>query len=293
MKNKFKIIFSCLIIIAFFLIGFLSFQQKKSAENDKLTQVKSIVTSFYPFYFLTKKIVGENLKVINLTPSGSEVHEYELTPANQKDIEDSKLLIYHGNLEAWSKKINKLNSLKLQLNPLETDPHIWLDPVSMRQMSDLVFNKITGLDFNNKTVYTNNQSQLVEQLEKLDKEFSAGLKECKARKFYTGHPAFGHLARRYNLQMISLVQANDGSELDPVELARIIKEIKDTKIQYLLGQVNENIPVINTAIKDLGINKLELNSIEAMNQDEIDNGKNYITEMETNLKNLRIALECQ
>lgn len=292
MKNQFKIIFGSFTILVSMIVGFLVFQQKKTPDIS-LTQTKSITTSFYPFYFIAKKIVGNNLNIINLTPSGSEVHDYELTPANQKDIEDSKLLIYHGKLEPWGSKIKKSNSLITQLDPLETDPHIWLDPVYMRQITDSVFNKIVGIDFNNKTTYNNNHKDLVNQLEELDKNFSEGLKTCKTRKFYTGHPAFKLLARRYNLQMISLVEANDGGELNPIELARLIEEIKDTNIQYVLGQTNENIPIIDTIVKDLGINKLELNSIEVMTNDEINNGKNYISEMQANLANLRIALECQ
>jgi len=42
----------------------------------------------------------------------------------------------------------------------------------------------------------------------------------------------------------------------------------------------------------VGAQTLVLNPIEGLSEDELNQGKNYLTEMKKNLENLKIALDC-
>ena len=82
----------CIIILV--VIGVrLSERQSQVSQKSVATEQISVVTSFYPLFFFAKEIAQEMALVYNITPSGSEPHEYEPTPQDRASIEKSDLLI--------------------------------------------------------------------------------------------------------------------------------------------------------------------------------------------------------
>ena len=63
------------ITITLSIFSLLFINSCKNENNDN-----TIYTSFYPIYDFTSKIVGDKYKVINITPSGEEPHDFEPTP---------------------------------------------------------------------------------------------------------------------------------------------------------------------------------------------------------------------
>ena len=47
----------------------------------------TVVTSFYPLYFIAERVAGRYNHVVDLTPPGVEPHEYELTVRQVADID--------------------------------------------------------------------------------------------------------------------------------------------------------------------------------------------------------------
>src|SRR3954471_238907 len=54
----------------------------------------TVVTSFYPLYFLAHDIAGRYNDVIDLTPPGVEPHEYELTVRQVAEIDLARVAFY-------------------------------------------------------------------------------------------------------------------------------------------------------------------------------------------------------
>jgi len=62
----------------------------------------SVVTSFYPIYFLAREIGGDRADVVNLVPAGVEPHDWTPKSKDMARIAKAKLFLYNGaGLEGW------------------------------------------------------------------------------------------------------------------------------------------------------------------------------------------------
>lgn len=77
-------------------------------ESGKLR----VYTSFYPLYYLAKRIGGEHAEVINMVPPGVEPHDYEPTTKELVAWSKADLFLYNGSgFELWiDKALESLNN---------------------------------------------------------------------------------------------------------------------------------------------------------------------------------------
>ena len=160
--------------IIFVIIVFFGYLLKTGIDKTKNTKGSTnkpqITTSFYPLYFFASQIALDKADVHNITPAGSEPHDYEPTTQDIARIEDSSLIILNGNkFEAWGDKIKENLKSKnvLILSVGETladqeintdgektkDPHIWLDPILAKKEVDLIYRAISKIDPANSIFY--------------------------------------------------------------------------------------------------------------------------------------------
>lgn len=263
-----------------------------------------VVTSFYPLYEIANQIGGTNIAVKNLTPSGVEPHDYEPTPRDIIDMREANLVIYNGQgLEPWSEKIvpdlKKNNVATIEMtsmlkdNLIASDPHLWLDPVSYAKEVQIVSEKLITLDPANTITYTQNTKQFEQEINNLNTAYESGLQSCKLNTFVTNHAAFAYLAQRYNLTMMPIAGLSPDNEPSAKTMAAITNLIKQKNIKYILTESLISPKIAETLATETGAKTLTLNPLEGLTSDEIVQGKNYISVMQDNLKNLRMALECQ
>lgn len=263
-----------------------------------------VVTSFYPLYEIASQIGGANISVKNLTPSGVEPHDYEPTPRDIIDMREANLVIYNGqNLEPWSSKIipdlEKNGTATIEIttilkNSLQgQDPHLWLDPINYKAEVQAVSEKLITLDPPHKTTYEQNTKKFEQQLTDLDTSYKNGLQSCKLNTFITNHAAFAYLAQRYNLTMMPIAGLSPDDEPSAKTMADITNLIKQKNIKYILTESLISPKIADTLAAETGATTLILNPVEGLTITEISQGKNYISVMQDNLKNLRTALECK
>ena len=305
--NK-KYLFGLVIGIVFvgLLTLVLNHTQKPVIQSNKL----QIVASFYPLYFLSEQIAGDKADVVNITPAGAEPHDYEPTAQDIAQIENSKLLVLDGTgLEAWG------NSIKQNLNPKNTtvltvgdgiinqkvmedgqnviDPHIWLSPPLVKQITDKITQALMQIDPANSNYYQNNENSLKAKLDDLDAQYKQGLSNCAEKNIITSHAAFGYLATTYRLNQVPIAGLSPDAEPSPQQLADITKFAKANNVKYIFFESLVSPKLSDTIATEVGAKTLVLNPIEGLTNDEISQGKNYFTEMQNNLSNLKIALQCK
>lgn len=312
----FKIISNKIFIGVFVMlaIGFLIYllkignyrPSKITAKNPRL----QIVTSFYPLYFFTTQIVHDKADVHNITPAGAEPHDYEPTTRDMVKIENSQILIINGGkFEAWADNVQNIldkqnisiinisehlaNQDTVEKNIQTRDPHFWLDPILAKKEAELIFQNLIIADPVNTNFYTDNSKILIDKLENLNTKFKTELSNCQKKHIVTSHAAFKYLAQRYNFNQISISGLSPDEEPTPKQLADIADLAQKNKIQYIFFESLINPKLANTIAQEIGANTLVLNPIEGLTDEEIKNGKNYFTEMQNNLTNLKIALQCQ
>lgn len=296
-------------------LGFLGLTVKNGKDSRvvDVTPVKTekikAVTSFYPLYYFATQIAGDKADVTNITPAGAEPHDYEPTARQVAEIEDSDLLILNGgNLELWNESIQENISGKKTIlvtagEGLTTEevvkegqkvinPHLWLSPPLAKQMVDRILQGFIKADLANADYYINNSVTLKAELDKLDSEYQSGLSSCKSRDIITSHAAFGYLATTYNLNQVSITGISPDAEPSPKELADVAKFAKQNKVEYIFFESLISPKLSETIASEIGAKTMVLNPLEGLTTDEVSQGKNYLTEMRSNLNNLKIALRC-
>lgn len=297
MDKKFILGLILVIIFAVMALGIWKLVPKNESpvKDGKIL----VVTSFYPLYFFASEIGGDKIRVKNITPAGSEPHDYEPTPRDIADIQQSKLLILNGNnFEAWAGKMKEelsgVTVLEAGDGLFETnDPHIWLSPPIAKLMAIKISVALINLDKGNQDYYMANVNKLIEKLSDLDIRFSQELGSCRKKDFVTSHAAFGDLAKTYGLNQIAIAGLSPETEPSSKQLSEIVKLAREKNVKYIFFEKLVSPKLSETVAQEIGAKTLVLDPIEGISDNEAKQGKNYLTVMRDNLINLLIALECQ
>ncbi|HZD60665.1 MAG TPA: metal ABC transporter substrate-binding protein [Anaerolineae bacterium] len=297
-----------LIILIAAVIGISSISaSRQGAEQKKI----GVVASFYPFAEFARQVGGDKVTVTNITPVGAEPHDFEPSPQDIVTMKKAKVFIYSGvGLEPWADKvvpdltgvtiINASEGIPLltatpeegETNAHTVDPHFYLDPVLDQKVVRTIANKLTEVDPANKAFYDKNADAYIEKLAKLDRGYRTGLTSCNSRDIVTSHAAFAYLAKRYHLTQIAIAGLSE-EEPSPARLAEIARFVKEHHIKYIFFEKLVSPRLSETIARETGAKTLVLNPIEGLTPDDQRAGKNFISLMQDNLKNLRIALECR
>jgi zinc transport system substrate-binding protein len=267
-----------------------------------------VVASFYPLAEFASRVGGEYVDVTNITPAGSEPHDYEPSPGDLKKIYEAKLFIVNGaGVDPWATKI-KNDLVKKGITVLEMmslvshasgkhlnnhDPHIWLDPVIAKEMVQEIAKSLETIDPGHAQYYRVRANVFVEQLEHLNSDYAQGLASCKLHDIITSHAAFNYLAKRYGFNAYSIAGLSPEEEPSPKTMAQLITLVREKHIKCVFFERLVNPKLSETIARETGAKTLVLDPIEGLTAKEIKAGKNYLTIMKENLANLRQAMECK
>lgn len=290
------------------LVGLVALLASLStAEAQKKLDV---VASFYPLFEFAKRVGGERAEVLNLVPAGSP-HDWEPTPKDIERIAKADVFIYNGaDLDdKWVKEV--LEAIGRCEKPIvvdatkgaelrkvkeegaeETDPHLWLDPILVRDF--YLPNILVGFvaaDAAGRSVYESGAREFQAKLSELDSKIRDGLADCRLRLLIISHRFLDYFAERYKLQS-EAVCGLEPCDPSPKRLAELTKLARQHGIKHVFAEPG-SLKIIEPLARELGAQVLILNPLEALTDEEQKAGKNYLTVMEENLKNLRIGLECK
>lgn len=284
-----------------------------TAQNTPSTKTSNdhlqVAASFYPMHYFASHIGGDYAAVTNLTPAGTEPHDYELTPQNIATIQDSQLLVLNGGqLEPWASDAtadlsgntivveaghNLADKTMAADGAALTDPHVWLSPkLAQAEVAAITTGFITA-DPTHAAEYTANSQTLTDRLDQLDKQYTAGLTDCSTDTFITSHAAFSYLASEYNLEQRPITGLSPEAEPSLNELAEITDFAKANNVQYIFFESLVSPKLSETIATEVGAQTLVLNPIEGLTDEEIASGEDYFSVMQANLANLQTALQCQ
>lgn len=277
----------------------------------KLTDSRlKITTSFYPLYFFTKEIADDRADVYNITPAGAEPHDYELTSEDRARIEDSSLLVLNGAmLEPWGSNIKNIlagSTTKVvtvgdilatdtlnENGAIGRDPHVWLDPVLAKKEVATIADALIQTDPRNTASYQANLQVLNGKLDALDAQYRSALQTCQQKNIVTSHAAFNYLAKEYGLNQVSITGLSPDAEPSAETLAQIADFARKNNVKYIFFESLVSPKLAETVAREVGAQTMVLNPIEGLTDTDIAAGKNYFTEMEANLNNLKLSLQCQ
>jgi len=304
-------------LLLFFLIIFLAFnipifpQQKLNASQ----RIK-IVASVFPLKEFAQAVSGERGEVSQLLPPGAEIHTWQPRPSDIIRLSSAELFICVGsNLEPWlndflkSVKNPKLKVLEASqgISSIEKetqsyhssreqevkDPHVWLDFEYDQKIVERVAGVLSEIDPGSSSIFEENALAYKEKLRSLDQKFREALKNCLHRTFILGgHAAFGYLARRYDLNQISLYGLSPDSRPSPKRLVEVTELAKKNKIKVIFFEIQASAELAKALAEEIGARTLVLNPGENLTKAQIKSGVSFFDIMEKNLENLKDGLIC-
>lgn len=258
-----------------------------------------IYTSFYPIYDFVKKIGGDRVDVSTVVPAGVEPHDFEPTPKQIIDLQQSDVVFINGaGFEEWLNRIEGANivdlsqGLSLSNEGSAPDPHVWIDPVMVKNLSTAILNTLISKDPQNAQYYENNSIQFNVKLEKLNSDIANNLTDCRLNDFIAFHDAFGYFAKSYGLTQHTITGLAPEGNISPQSVSDAINLARQLNISTIFAEENVDPRLSNTIANEIGGNILILNPIEIISQEVQDLGEDYFTKMYENLNNLKIALDC-
>ena len=174
------------------------------------------------------------------------------------------------------------------------DPHVWLDPVRLKQAVTNVQNGLVDIDSDNADSYATNADDYRARLDQLDRSFADTLGDADSDVvFVAGHNAFNYLESRYGFRVETLTNISPDDRPTPEDIEQAQSLIEEHDLQYVLADPLENQTAANQLVEQTdATEKLPLTAVAGQTQDWADKGWGYIDVMENiNLATLQQALD--
>ena len=293
------------VMITFFALTLGACGQKASQDNRNETKGMKIVTSFYPVYAMVKAVSGE-LNDVRMIQSSSGIHSYEPSANDIAAIYDADVFVYHSHtLESWAGSLDpSLQKSKVKvleasegmtldrvsgLEDIEVgkgvdekslyDPHTWLDPEKVAEEAQIIADKLSELDSENKEIYQSNAKKFIDKAHELTNKYKPIFDKVEQRTFVTQHTAFSYLAKRFDLNQLGIAGISPDQEPSPRQLSEIQEFVKTYKVKTIFTESNASSKVAETLIESTGVNLKTLNPLEADPQ----NDKSYLDNLEEDI----------
>lgn len=296
--------FAIIILVGVSLIFFASRTRKETTNHEDSKKV-IIAASFYPLAEFSKRIGGNYVDVVNITPAGIEAHDYEPTPQDIIAVKSAGVFIYQGSgFDPWAERIaqdvagkilviNMSQHFDLRQVDEKVDPHIWLDPVLVKKESQIISETLKKTDPAHANIFEQNYNVFAAELDGLDSQFRVSLSKCKLSEIIVSHDAFGYLGSRYGIGITSISGISPEEEPSAQKLGEIAKMVRAKKIPYIFFETLISPKLADTIASEAGVGTLVLNPMEGLTEEEIKAGKDYLSVMRDNLHNLERALQCK
>jgi zinc transport system substrate-binding protein len=101
------------------------------------------------------------------------------------------------------------------------------------------------------------------------------------------------LAKEYGFNQTAIAGLSPDEEPTLQTLKNISDFAQKNNVQYIFFESLVSPKLSETIANEVGAKTLVLNPLEGLSMQDIAKGKNYFTEMRSNLNQLKIALQCQ
>lgn len=174
------------------------------------------------------------------------------------------------------------------VNLYESDPYLWLDPITMTSMASTIKKWLVSAYPEEKAFFEANFADLEVELAKMDANYQALRK--KDLSFVSITPSFGNWQKAYGMKVYPVVLSRYGALPNAAQLAVIKAKIKEEGVQYIVKDplMSEDMLVLYEALKtELGLDEIVLHSLAFLNEKDIESKRDYMTIMYDNLAVLK------
>jgi zinc/manganese transport system substrate-binding protein len=185
-----------------------------------------VVSSFTIIADWVQVIGGKQFEQVNLVPSHSETHGYQLSARNARDLRRASLIVGMSPtlepwLEAWAKANDRTPRLLWLFDDRKgdhpghahgSDPHAWTDPSEVKKMTRTIATRLGAVGSAESIEISYNQ--YVKEIERVDGDLRRLFATLPAnrRNLVTQHANLGHFAESYGLRIARTILASSSAE---------------------------------------------------------------------------------
>ncbi len=295
--------------------------KQEEPDDGKL----KIVTTIFPQYDFVRAITGGTgaVNVRMLLSPGEEVHSYEPTPLDIKEIQNCDLFIYVGaENDVWVDRIlenmgdKRPETLRLvdltetvaeesvegmmeekghdheESREEEADEHVWTSPVKAAEITEAIAQKMAELDPANADDYLANAQDYEAKILDLDAQFRQ-IAENAERKILVFGDRFPirYFAEGYGLDYFAAFPGcSSESEPSASTLAFLIDKVREEQIPVVFSIEFSNGNIARAICESTGAVQRTYNSCHNVTKEQMENGATYVSLMSENLETIREAL---
>ena len=284
-----------------------------------------VTVSIFPLADIVRNIAGERAQVQVLIPPGASPHLFEPAPGAFRHFSETRLFVMVGaGLEFWAEKLIVATASKDLLViraadgvPLiqmgghqhgsgdhqdaegtgsrpgggETEqgnPHLWLDPVVVRDVARRVGQVLMRLDPEHADEYRHRLAAYEEQLERLDESIRSTVSQFRTKEYVAFHPAWSYFSRRYGLHEVGVIQRSPGRDPTPKQIEAVINSIREYGIDAVFAEPQFNPAAARAIAREAGVKVLLL---DPLGGPDIPGRDSYIGLMQHNLEVMGEVME--
>ena len=317
--KKNKIVFVASFII---LLSLLAVSSSTSVDNNlnsvyAANKTLNVITSVSPITNIVKNIAGDKINLTGLVPEGVNSHTFEPVPSDIVKLSNADLVIINGLFleDNMEKVVNEslknkpdIQLLKLADGTINStgwifdfsfpkeqghpNPHLWLNPVNAMKFANLTKDKLIEMDPNNTAYYAENAEKYIALLKQLDEGIKTAVQSVppENRKLVTYHDSWAYFAPRYNMTVIGAVQPSDFSEPSPLDIAKLIDQIKAEKVPAIFASEVFSNRITDQIAKEAGVNIVQTLSDDALPGNLTSPNHTYVGMMLDNMENMVVPL---
>ncbi|CDQ39144.1 metal ABC transporter solute-binding protein, Zn/Mn family [Virgibacillus salexigens] len=306
--------FAIIIVIVGFILAGCSSNEASTKKKSDLT----IYTSIYPIQYLIEQIGGDTVNVKSVYPAGVDAHTYEPTSKDITAMAKSDAFIYmgagmEGFAESAADALSSEDITQVELGKQDSlfhsndeehnhadesshdhshdghnhgdhDPHVWLDPLRMVELAEMLKEELIQLNPDQQQAYTENFNQLEERLINLDNDFKETLNKKENKHILVSHAAYGYWEERYGLEQISINGLSSSSEPSQKELTKIIDQANQFQLDYVVFEQNSSNQVSEIIQDHIHAEAVTIHNLSVLTEKDISNNEDYFSIMKQNLQ---------
>jgi zinc/manganese transport system substrate-binding protein len=242
-----------------FFVAASAFAAMLGASAEAQADPMKVSASFSILGDMVKEVGGDRVEVFTFVGPNGDAHVYEPTPADAKELSESKILFINGlGLEGWMTRLEKSSGFKgtvvtasKGIAPREmvedektvTDPHAWQDLANGRIYVANIRDALIAADPNGKATYEANAQKFLDGIAQMETKVKEAIAKLppERRKIITTHDAFGYFGAAYGMEFIAPEGVSTESEASAKDVATIIRQIKAEKVPAVfLENVTDN-----------------------------------------------------
>ncbi|MGP0106353.1 metal ABC transporter substrate-binding protein [Rhodoblastus sp.] len=203
-----------------------------------------VVATFSILADFARQVGGDKVEVKELVGPNGDVHVYEPTPADAKNLGAAKLIVVNGlHLEGWMARLIAASGAKAPVvvategiiprqgvieGATGIDPHAWQSVANARIYIGNILAGLIAADPADADYFRARAKTYDTALDATEQEVRAAVAAIppQRRKIITTHDAFGYFGAAYGFEFIAPVGFSTESEPSARDIARLIAQIR-------------------------------------------------------------------